>query len=91
METDDGRIDLLLNTKSGHITVIEVKLRRIGREAVKQLRNYMKWMRKGRDKQSVSGVIVCEGVLPAFAEDLAKLKDIKVMCYGWQLKLRPWQ
>jgi hypothetical protein len=90
VETDDGRIDLLLNTKSGHITVIEVKLHRIGRDAVKQLRDYMKWVRKGRQKQSVSGVIVCEGVLPAFADDLAKLKDIKVMCYGWQLKLRQW-
>jgi hypothetical protein len=91
VETDDGRIDLLLNTKSGHIAVIEVKLHRIGREAVKQLRSYMKWVRKGRQKQSVSGVIVCEGLLPAFAEDVAKLKDIKVLCYGWQLKLRPWQ
>lgn len=90
VETDEGRIDLLLDTKSGHITVIEVKLHRIGRDAVKQLRNYMKWVRKGRQKQSVSGVLVCEGVLPAFTEDLVKLKDIKVMCYGWQLKLRQW-
>jgi hypothetical protein len=90
VETDEGRIDLLLETKSGHNIVIEVKLHGIGRDAVKQLRNYMKWVRKGRRKQSVSGVIVCEGVLPAFAEDLAKLKDIKVMRYGWQLKLRRW-
>jgi RecB family endonuclease NucS len=91
VETDDGRIDLLLNTTSGHVTVIEVKLHRIGRDAVKQLRNYMKWVRKGRRNQSVSGVIVCEGVLPAFVDDMAKLKDIKVMCYGWQLKLRQWR
>jgi hypothetical protein len=90
VETDEGRIDLLLETKSGHIIVVEVKLHRIGRDAVKQLRDYMNWVRKGRRKQSVSGVIVCEGVLPAFAEDLANLKDIKVMCYGWQLKLQPW-
>jgi hypothetical protein len=90
VETDEGRIDLLLDTKAGHIIVIEVKLHRIGRDAVKQLRNYMKWIRKGRRKQSVSGVLVCEGVLPAFAEDFARLKDIKVMCYGWQLKLRQW-
>jgi hypothetical protein len=90
VETDEGRIDLLLETKSGHVIVVEVKLHRIGRDAVMQLRNYMKWVRKGQRKQSVSGVIVCEGVLPAFAEDLAKLKDIKVMCYGWQLKLQRW-
>jgi hypothetical protein len=90
VETDEGRIDLLLETKSGHIIVVEVKLHRIGRDAVKQLRGYMKWARKGKGKKDVSGVIVCEGVLPAFADDLAKLKDIKVMCYGWQLKLRQW-
>lgn len=90
VETDEGRIDLLLETKVGHTIVIEVKLHRIGRGAVKQLRNYMKWVRKGRRKQDVSGIIVCEGVLPAFAEDLAKLKDITVMCYGWQLKLQQW-
>jgi endonuclease NucS-like protein len=90
VETDEGRIDLLLEKKSGHIIVVEVKLHRIGRDAVKQLRNYMNWVRKGRPKQSVSGVIVCEGVLPAFADDVAKLKDIKVMRYGWQLKLRQW-
>ena len=90
VETDEGRIDLLLETKSGHVIVVEVKLHRIGRDAVKQLRGYMKWARKGKGKKNVSGVIVCEGVLPAFEDDLAKLKGIKVMCYGWQLKLRPW-
>jgi RecB family endonuclease NucS len=90
VETDEGRIDLILYTKSSQVIVIEVKLHRIGRDAVKQLQTYMKWMRKGRQKQSVSGVIVCEGVLPAFADDVAKLKDIKVMCYGWQLSLYEW-
>lgn len=90
VETDEGRIDLLLETRSGHIIIVEVKLHRIGRDAVKQLRGYMKWARKGKAKKNVSGVIVCEGVLPAFTEDLAKLKDIKIMSYGWQLKLRKW-
>ncbi len=37
------------------------------------------------------GVIICEGVLPAFEDDVMKLKDIDVFCYyGWQLKLRKW-
>jgi hypothetical protein len=90
LETDEGRIDLLLETKAGRVIVVEVKLHRIGRDAVKQIQNYMKWVRKGKGKKNVSGVIVCEGVLPAFVEDLAKLKDIKIMCYGWQLKLRRW-
>jgi len=90
-ETDEGRIDLLLETKSGRVIVVEVKLHRIGRKAVKQLQGYMKWAKKDAKKgQKVSGVIVCEEILPAFADDVAKLKDIEVFCYGWQLKLRRW-
>ena len=38
VETDEGRIDLLLDKKTGHIIVVEVKLHRIGRSAVQQLR-----------------------------------------------------
>jgi hypothetical protein len=68
----------------------EVKLCRIGRDAAKQLRSYMKWAKKRRWNRSLSRVIVCEGVMPAFEEDLEKLKNIKVMCYGWQLKPRRW-
>ncbi|MCX7425868.1 MAG: endonuclease NucS [Planctomycetia bacterium] len=90
VETDEGRIDLLLETTSGEIIVVEVKLHRIGRKAIRQLRNYMKWVKKGPRGKKVSGVIICEGVLPASVDDVMKLKDIDIFCYGWQLKLRRW-
>jgi len=88
VETDEGRVDIILETTSGNRIVVEIKLHRIGRNAVKQVRKYMKWAKKGWNGKKVRGIIVCEGVLPAFAEDVVKLKDIDVFCYGWQLKLR---
>ena len=87
--TDDGRIDLLFKDADGNKIVVEMKLHKIGREAVKQIKNYMKWV-KQKTKKTVKGIIVCEGVMPAFEEDIKKLKDIKVLCYGWQLQTQPW-
>jgi hypothetical protein len=90
LDTDDGRIDLLLESRSGQETVVELKLHRIGREAVSQLRRYMRWIRKTakNKRRKVRGIILCEGVLPSFEEDLRKLKDIEVFRYGWNLNLR---
>ena len=91
VETDEGRIDLLMETRRGPTIVVEVKLHRIGREAVKQLKGYMNWVRGGRRGKHVRGIIVCEGVLPAYADEVARLKDIRVLCYGWRLGLVPWR
>ena len=87
--TDDGRIDLLFADVGGNKIVVEMKLHKIGIEAVKQIKNYMKWVKK-TTKKNVSGIIVCEGVMPAFEDDIKKLKDIKVFCYGWQLQTQLW-
>lgn len=87
--TPVGRIDLLFKDKNGNLIVVELKLNKIGREAINQLRRYMNWIKK-ETKKEVTGVIVCRGVMSAFEEDLKKLKDIKIFCYGWQLKVYPW-
>lgn len=89
LDTSVGRIDLLFEDKTGNLIVVELKLGRIGREAIGQLKRYMEWAKQG-NKKEVTGVIVCEGVMPAFEDDFKKLKDIKIFCYGWQLAVKPW-
>lgn len=89
LDTPVGRIDLLFEDKKGNPIVVELKLNKIGRDAKNQLRRYMNWVKK-ETKKDVTGVIVCTGVMPAFEEDFKKLKNIKILCYGWQLKVYSW-
>ena len=90
LDTPVGRIDLLFEDTKGNMIVVELKLDKIGRGAVSQLRRYMNWVEK-EAKKEVAGVIVCKGVMPAFREDFEKLKNIEILCYGWQLKVYPWR
>jgi RecB family endonuclease NucS len=87
-DTEVGKIDLLFRSKAGYL-VVEIKLHKIGRDAISQLRRYMSWVKKNNRGQ-VKGAIVCEGVMPAFQEDFKKLKNIKIYCYGWQLQVCRW-
>lgn len=90
LDTPVGRIDLLLEDEHSNIIVVELKLETIGRDAVAQVRKYMDWLKKQTDKR-VSGIIVCKDVMPAFEEDLKKLKDIRIFRYGWQFRVYPWE
>lgn len=87
--TDDGRLDVLFEDRAGHLVVVEVKLGRIGRDAVQQTKNYVRYLRTQENKK-VSGVIVCAGVMPAYEEDLRKQKDIRILVHGWNLQIQEW-
>jgi hypothetical protein len=87
-----GRTDLLvLRGRRGSLIVVELKLRKIGHDAVGQIQRYMRSLEKTERSKKVSGIIVCQGVLPTFEKDFRKLKNIKIFCYGWQLKINPWK
>lgn len=83
-----GRIDLLLKDSEGNRSVVEVKLGRIGRDAVRQIQGYINDLRK--EYKKVSGVIVCEGVLPAYEKEFRKQKKITIHAYGWNLSVQRW-
>lgn len=87
--TDDGRLDVLFEEQAGNLVVVEVKLGRIGRDAIQQTKNYVRYLRKQQNKK-VSGIIVCAGVMPAYEEDLRKQREIRVLVHGWNLRIQEW-
>ena len=86
MVIPNGRIDLMFEDKDENPIVVELKIEKIGRVAVNQIRRYMKWIEKETEKKP-TGIIVCKGVMPSFEEEFRKLKNIKIYRYGWKLKV----
>jgi RecB family endonuclease NucS len=85
---EGGRIDLVYKDSKGGYVLVELKLGSIGTDALNQLRRYMSFY-KSKTTQNVRGVLVCKDIMPAFEEKYQKLKNIKVMCYGWKLAIIP--
>lgn len=91
-DTPVGRIDLLFETKNKDKILVELKLGKIGREAIAQLRRYIKWLENEtkKEKTNVSGILVCSGVMPAFEDEFRKLKNIRIFFFGWKMTVQPW-
>ncbi len=83
------RLDLLFRDKEG-LVVVEIKKGAIGREALKQIKRYLKEV-KSEFKCKVSGVIICSDILPAFEEFFikeAEKENIAIYLYSWKFNLR---
>lgn len=85
----DGRLDLLFEDREENWVIVEVKLNRIGRDALQQIKTYIHDLREETNKH-ISGVIVCAGVMPAFEDELRKQRDIRILVYGWDLRVQQW-
>ena len=86
----EGRIDMIFKDEKEKkvIVIVELKLNKIGRDAINQLRKYMSCVKK-ETKNEVRGILVCKGIMPTFEKDLKDLKNIKILRYGWKLKVGP--
>jgi len=87
---DNGRLDLLFEDDQGDLTVVEIKYGWLGREALRQVHNYITDLRSKHPGKKVQGILVGAGVMPGFAEDFQKQQKIKILTYGWSMAVRPW-
>ena len=84
-----GRIDLLFRDPKNELLLVEVKLGKIGRDAISQIESYLNELRSTQ-RRPVRAAIVCAGVMPAFQEDIGKKRDIAIYIYGWKLDVKRW-
>ena len=87
---ESGRIDLLFEDSNSDLIVVEVKLNRIGRDALQQIQRYIHELRTKEKGKKVYGVIVCAEVMPAYESDIRNQKDIRILTYGWDMKVQQW-
>jgi len=77
---------MIFEDKNRKKIIVELKLNKIGRDAINQLRRYMNYIEK-ETKKEVGGILVCKGIMPAFEEELKNSKKIKILKYGWKLEI----
>jgi hypothetical protein len=85
--TEVGRPDLIIEFEDNSLAIIEIKLGKAGRDALNQIKRYVKEIRS-KHKGNVKGILVCSGVMPAFEEVFAKQKDISILLYGWKIAVK---
>jgi hypothetical protein len=85
-----NRLDVLLKDEN-KLLVVEIKKGAIGREAYRQVSEYMKEV-KNEFHQETIGAIVCEDILPAFEDSLREIVQkgkIGIYAFSWKFNLRP--
>ncbi|SOC41446.1 endonuclease NucS domain-containing protein [Ureibacillus acetophenoni] len=88
--SDESRLDLLLkNEKNDEYIVVEIKKGPIDRNALKQIKHYMKLCEKELNYHTVKGILVGNGISPSFEDEIisAEKDGITVRNYGWRFAL----
>ena len=84
--SDESRLDLLLrDTTNNEFIVVEIKKGPIDRNALNQIKHYIKLCKKELKLNTVKGILVGSGIAPSFEDDINKAKQdgIIVRNYGW--------
>ena len=84
--SDESRLDLLLrDTTNNEFIVLEIKKGPIDRNALNQIKHYIKLYKKELKLNTVKGILVGSGIAPSFEDDINKAKrdGITVRNYGW--------
>ncbi|WP_433773609.1 endonuclease NucS domain-containing protein [Bacillus wiedmannii] len=84
--SDESRLDLLLrDTSNNEFIVVEIKKGPIDRNALNQIKHYIKLCKEELKLHTVKGILVGNGIAPSFEDDITKAKkdEIIVRNYGW--------
>lgn len=87
--TPEGAFDLWFENRDNDITIVELKLKRIGKGDLDNLRRCIHYLRETATRNNVYGIVVCKDVSPIIVDELKKQQDIQVFCFGWKLLVYP--
>ncbi|MFJ8456419.1 endonuclease NucS domain-containing protein [Bacillus paramycoides] len=88
--SDESRLDLLLrDTANNEFIVVEIKEGPIDRNALNQIKHYIKLCKKELKLGTAKGILVGNGIAPSFEDDINKAKKdgIIVRNYGWEFTI----
>ncbi|MEW9182581.1 endonuclease NucS domain-containing protein [Bacillus mycoides] len=84
--SDESRLDLLLrDTTNNEFIVVEIKKGPIDRNALNQIKHYIKLCKEELKLNTVKGILVGSGTSPSFEDDINKAKKDRIIVrnYGW--------
>lgn len=88
MYTPEGISDLWFEN-SNDVVIVVLEPKRACEEDLDNLRRCVHYHRRHFASKKVRGILVCENVPSAFAEELKKERDIQVFCFAWNMLVFP--
>lgn len=88
--SDDSRLDLLLKDKiNNDYIVVEIKKGTIDRQALNQIKHYIKLCKKELGYTTVKGILIGNSISKYYEADIAKAKKegITTHTYGWKFTI----